>query len=130
MLLVIDRNIKSSKWNMGSLTDPSHPEFQLATLENPWENNEPYISCIPKNNEYQCERVDSPRFGNTFQILDVVGRTHILFHVGNWERQTQGCILLGLSQNPRADMITKSRQGFGLFIKHTQNIDEFTLEIN
>jgi len=33
MLLVIDRNIKSSKWNMGSLTDPHIQNFSSQPLK-------------------------------------------------------------------------------------------------
>tara|TARA_R110000772_G_scaffold76180_1_gene164772 strand:+ start:1748 stop:2137 length:390 start_codon:yes stop_codon:yes gene_type:complete len=128
MNLILDRNIKSSHWNMGSLSDADFPDFELATLENPWQNNEPYVSCIPEG-DYICKRVDSPRYGNTFQVQDVEGRTHILFHWGNYERNTLGCILVGLTQIPSKDMIGSSRKGFAKFIKHTQGVNEFTLTI-
>ena len=100
--------------------------FHLQTLENPWLNNEPYISCIPSA-IYECQRINSPRFGNTFEVIDVPERTHILFHWGNYEKDTLGCILLGLSRAP--GMITSSRKAFGEFMKYTSHVDEFILEV-
>lgn len=64
------------------------------TLENPWMNNAPFVSCIPAG-VYNCRRVDSPRFGDTFEVADVEGRSHVVFHEGNTMKDTHGCILLG-----------------------------------
>lgn len=124
----VDRQIVTEKWIMGEFNCVGDQDFKLATLENPWLNNEPYISCIPNGN-YCCKRVDSPRFGNTFEITGVDGRSHILFHWGNYEKDTLGCILLGMTQVPDLNMISKSRMGFGKFIKYTQDINEFMLHI-
>ncbi len=66
------------------------------TLELPWEENQRSISCIPEG-RYDFYRVDSPRFGDTFQIAAVPGRSNILFHAGNTVDDTSGCILLGTS---------------------------------
>lgn len=51
-------------------------------------------SSIPAQ-QYICQRHQSPRFGETFIVKDVPGRDLILFHWGNWKRNTEGCILLG-----------------------------------
>lgn len=66
------------------------------TLELPWKDNERNVSCIPEGS-YEFCRVNSPRFGNTFQIAAVPGRSNILFHAGNTIEDTSGCILLGTS---------------------------------
>jgi len=77
--------------------------FKAFTVERAWKNNEPYVSCIP-DGEYVAKWYDSPRFGRT---LAVVGgtvslfpspnhdRSAILFHLGNWPRNFNGCIGLG-----------------------------------
>lgn len=70
------------------------PEF--VTLEDAWRANERRISCIPVG-RYQIARRPSPKFGLTFQVLDVPERDHILFHAGNTHLDTHGCILLGNS---------------------------------
>ena len=69
-------------------------EYFCCTLENPWLNNEKNVSCIPAGN-YYLEKVNSPKFGKVYEVKDVKDRTHILFHAGNIEPNTQGCILLG-----------------------------------
>lgn len=64
------------------------------TLEPPDKGNQADISCIPTG-EYVCRRVESPRFGETYEITGVPGRTHILLHPGNVTDDTRGCVLLG-----------------------------------
>lgn len=64
------------------------------TLELPDRLNQTNASAIPAS-QYLCRQVVSPRFGRTYQVLDVPDRTHILFHAGNKMRDTCGCILLG-----------------------------------
>lgn len=83
------------------------PAVNLATftLELPWRNNQPCISCIPPGT-YICRLVKSPKFGMVFQVLDVEGRTHILHHSGNFAGDKEkgfrthvlGCILHGLKR--------------------------------
>ncbi len=72
------------------------------TIELPWEDNERSVSCIPYG-EYMCTWVDSPRFGMSYEINDVEGRTHILMHAGNWagdkaagyRTDSDGCVIIG-----------------------------------
>jgi hypothetical protein len=68
--------------------------FQGKTLELPWRDNERNVSRIPEG-EYRVVRRTSKRFGQHFHIKDVPGRDLILIHVGNYYRQTEGCILIG-----------------------------------
>ncbi|QGY39656.1 hypothetical protein GM415_05835 [Pseudodesulfovibrio cashew] len=64
------------------------------TLEPQDLGNAENVSCIPAG-RYVCRRVHSPHFGETFQIADVPGRSHILLHAGNVAGDTRGCVLLG-----------------------------------
>jgi hypothetical protein len=64
------------------------------TLEPRDELNARNISSIPAQ-QYICKRIQSPRWGETFQILDVPGRTGCLFHQGNVVEHTEGCVILG-----------------------------------
>jgi len=64
------------------------------TLEPPWKMNERNVSCIPAG-QYKIHSWESARFGKCYSLLDVPGRTNILFHAGNTVRDTTGCILLG-----------------------------------
>lgn len=61
------------------------------TIERPWLHNKVNISCIPTG-IYKIKPVKSPKFGDTYQICDVVGRTHILIHKANRPSELQGCI--------------------------------------
>ena len=70
------------------------PELLLYTMENPWLDNKPRESCIPTG-IYDCEIVQSPRFGRVYGVTNVKDRSHILFHAGNYPRDTRGCILIG-----------------------------------
>jgi len=54
------------------------------------------ISAIPPG-QYIAVRHQSPKFGETFMVKDVPGRTNILFHKGNTDDDTAGCIILGSS---------------------------------
>ena len=100
------------------------------TLEPSWEDNKKGISCIPSG-PYSCKRVKSPRFGDTFEILDVEGRTHILFQKGNSERNTQGCVLIAEEfgvLNGKAAVLASGR-GYREFMTILKDVDEFDLII-
>ena len=68
--------------------------FQCLSLELPWLNNKINISCIPPG-IYKCEKRISPRKGHVFQLLNVIGRTYIQGHIGNYTRDILGCIVFG-----------------------------------
>ena len=55
--------------------------------------NEEFRSSIPAQ-QYWCKKHYSPLFHHTFKILDVPGRTDVLFHPGNIVEDTAGCIVL------------------------------------
>ena len=73
------------------INDVNNTPFAV-TLELPWLNNEQSISCIPFG-FYNCKRIISPSHGDVFEILNVRGRKHILFHKGNTVKDSLGCIL-------------------------------------
>lgn len=73
----------------------------LHTLELPWKDNKPKLSCIPEG-AYDVIPVRSPRFGDCYCVRNVPGRSYILIHSGNYagaiphyKTHVQGCILLG-----------------------------------
>lgn len=84
--------------------------FVSHTLELPWRDNRPNISCIPVGT-YICKQVVSPRFGTCYQVMDVEGRTHVLHHAGNlagdkamgYKSHVAGCILHGLAKGLLGD---------------------------
>jgi len=67
----------------------------LYTVERPWLNNMPSVSCIPEG-EYRCAPRHFFRGGyETIEILGVPGRSHILFHKGNVASDVEGCVAVG-----------------------------------
>jgi len=68
--------------------------FKCVTLEPPWRNNQPQISCIPAG-VYTLKPFESPTFGACLSVDPVSGRDLIRMHGGNFFVNTKGCILPG-----------------------------------
>lgn len=102
----------------------------LVTLELPWRMNTPFKSCILPGN-YLCERYTSPRYKETFIILDVYHRDRVLFHIGNFLRDTDGCVCVGLSfgQPGESALIRDSRIAFERFMDAFSDYRVFNLRI-
>jgi hypothetical protein len=94
------------------------------TVEKPWADNKPNISCIPTG-YYKLVRVDSPKFGeNTWEIADVTGRSHILIHVANTSVDVIGCIGLGMGLFPQLQGVSSSRTAIENFYLITSHLKE------
>ena len=63
---------------------------QLATLERPWLNNKPFVSCIPPDS-YIVDRDKAGRF-QWYKFREVTGRSFIEIHPANKADQLEGCI--------------------------------------
>ena len=100
------------------------------TLEREWKDNQTNISCIPTGT-YICRRTDSPKFGDTFEICDVLDRTHILFHKGNIEDDSHGCVVVGEQYHKYKSKVSikASREGFAEFLYRTSHLNVFKLKI-
>lgn len=78
------------------------------TIELPWKNNQPRVSCIPEG-RYRLRRRHSPRFREHFEVMDVKDRKYILFHAGNDAgKELRGCI---------APVLQHTGEGKGSFSK-------------
>lgn len=100
--IVIRRFCYTSTGTFGILR---YKNFKAFTVEQPWNNNIPYKSCIPEG-VYDSVWHSSPKFGRTLALTgntvsiypsQSTVRSHILFHVGNWPSDFFGCIGLGKS---------------------------------
>lgn len=111
---------------LGVLCIDDVPEF--VTLEDAWRDNERQISCIPVG-RYTIKPRVSPKFGNTWQVMDVPERSHILFHAGNTHKDTHGCILLGLQFGRLGNetAILASRSAFLQFLQKMSDVKEAQL---
>ena len=120
MIITMDTvQMPDNSCTIGKLTTESG--FTCYTMENPWKNNEKNVSCIPAG-WYKLttrmspivERTSRGEFKMGWEVTDVVGRSFIMIHVGNWVKDTDGCPLVGRD-------ISFSRQGFMV----THSVDTF-----
>ena len=101
------------------------------TLERPWRDNRKGESCIPPGN-YTCVRVKSPKFGPTWMVRDVPGRSEILFHAGNTFADSHGCILVAEKFETWSDgsvSIADSRIGMAELLAITRDLVSLDLVV-
>ena len=93
------------------------------TLENPWLDNQRNISCIPEG-EYpvrlRLARESATREYLHLLVQDVPNRDYILFHRGNFPKDTSGCILVG--QGTQQDVVNNSTLAMDLVMKEILNL--------
>ncbi|EAJ5394904.1 hypothetical protein C9731_01525 [Campylobacter coli] len=99
---------------------------------------------IPEGN-YNLKRHSPSRFENTLRSItkkdddtminvyndDVPSSRAILIHWGNTHKDTQGCILLGLTKDNNNESVGQSRQACKEFydLMHGKNLEDIKLEI-
>ena len=104
-------------------------EHVFWTIEKPWKDNQPYVSCIPEG-YYRLGRRNSPRFGpNVWEVLEVPNRTHILLHVANTADDVVGCIGLGSSVWADLGGVGSSRKAMNQFELASQEYEHEELII-
>ena len=101
---------------------------EIYTLENPWKENKPYVSCVPEG-LYTIRRDDFRGKYENFKVVNPpLGRSAIEFHIGTTVRDTHGCILTGLKLGPNWNLID-SGAAFESFMLSLKDVDEETLHI-
>ncbi len=138
--IVIERFLPSVHGTFGVM---QLGNFLLFTLEEEWKDNLQNESCVPANT-YEMHRVKYHKGGfMTYEVMDVPGRSHIKFHPGTTEEDTQRCILLGMKlgvfavpvdeetgqQRAKKLAVLKSRVAFQRFMAHMGGVEKATLEI-
>lgn len=98
-------------------------------------NGHTVFAKIPQG-VYICERgIHQLSHGGpfeTFEVTGVTGHTDLLFHQGNYDSDSQGCILLGAAVaqvTPDTQMVTDSRETFANFMTLQSGEDSFTLTV-
>ena len=67
-------------------------ERLCSTIELPWKENKPQVSCIPEG-RYELRKRYTPGFGRHFMLMNVPGRSFILLHAANDAlKEIKGCI--------------------------------------
>ena len=127
--LTLKRIVLNSTGTYGVLIHNNTPFAVTAERESLC--NIPNESCIPAG-KYICKRVNSPSHGDCFEITNVPGRSHILFHKGNIaEKDSAGCVLIAESFNLLHDMqaVTDSTHGYNEFMQTIGTDKAFHLTI-
>jgi hypothetical protein len=111
-------------------------EHLFYTLEHAYyDKNKNYSPIIP-DGSYQCVRGEhrlafaKDNF-ETFEITGVDGHSGLLFHVGNFNQDSNGCVLLGMELNRGSAYysIKDSKIAFDKFIDMQIGYDQFTIVI-
>lgn len=97
-------------------------EERFYTIERPWLDNKPNVSCIPVG-KYDTGWRKSPRFGETWHIQDVTDRTYILIHAANFPKDVQGCIGLGTGLMGDRVAVSNSRKAVDRFEELTRDVN-------
>ena len=112
----------------GTLTSDDE-EFSCFTLEHAYPDAINFTAKIPRGT-YTCVRGQHQLQGgkpfSTFEVTNVPGHTNILFHPGNTEADSEGCILLGLTRLGDQEVL-HSVGAFNLFMDYLEGIDTFQL---
>ena len=98
MKLLLTRINDNGKQTLGRavLWNGSKSLFEFVTLEPAWLNNAIGKSCIPAG-KYAVKARKSAKYGNHYIVGGTEPRTYILLHVGNYRKDSTGCILVGRS---------------------------------
>ena len=91
--VVLQRAWSDKRATLGMLSVLGEVHDPIFTLENPLRATN-VDSRIPSG-EYICDPYSGTKYKDVFIVKDVPDRSAILIHWGNFEEDTEGCILVG-----------------------------------
>ncbi len=123
-IIILERFNHGSDGTFGKWKFPTGEEY--FTVEQPWNNNEPFKSCIPPG-VYYLEKRHSPivkqtsggEFTEGWEVTGVPNREYCMLHPANWPMDVAGCIGPGLRyaitrdrKNNLSNSVMDSRDAF------------------
>lgn len=132
MDLILTRQERQSQGVFSLLTGGP---ITLYTCEHSYQNADGSWDAKVQPGEYVCVRgphsLDGVHIFTTYEITGVVGHTNILFHPGNTEIDSEGCVLLGLGFSTLNGMkdVSRSQEAFLAFINWQAGVERFTLKV-
>lgn len=142
MDLIIQRLHRRSDGIFSVVTDSiGHQVF--VSLEHAYRHADGSFHPIVQPGVYTCRRGlhRLPKMENqfeTFEIMGVKGHSGILWHWGNWNDNSSGCVLTGstfmMKMNPKHNnevekMITQSRETFSMFMELQKGNETFKVVV-
>ena len=118
----------------GTLMDSNNKQLAV-TLEHSYAGEHGLFTAKIPNGVYTCKRSSHRLEGMdhdfvTFQVMDVPGYTNILFHWGNFNKDSEGCILMGQEVLQDYSMITNSKATWQAFMDRLADEDQFELIVS
>jgi hypothetical protein len=127
----------ATKWGVfGHLEFWGTEETFCQTLEHAYPNEDGTFSAKIPVGEWTCKKgihqlANSKEPFTTFELQNVPYHTGLLLHVGNYNEDSSGCILIG--KKPSMDqwgrMIAQSKETFTNFMKLQSACSEFILTV-
>ena len=113
---------------IGNFYDENN-QWMFHSIERPWLNNQPSISCIPAG-IYICQFGYYNRGGyDCYDVLNVADRTYIKIHIANWPRNVKGCIGIGKTRDDKVPAVWSSGDAFKEWMGIMNGLNRFKLEI-
>lgn len=137
MKFILKRSIKAADGIFGTLLDSSGA-IVAYTLEHSYPSPAGSANFLPKvpAGFFECELGLHELAGmdhafSTYEVTGVVGHSGILFHTGNRNGDSEGCILLGTSivRGGSCRELGGSRIAFQNFLSICDGASSFTLEV-
>lgn len=110
----------------------------FATVERPWLDNKPGISCIPEG-VYRLalrvspiiQRTTHDKYQRGWEVTDVPKRSMIMIHIANFVHELQGCIGVGLRHGFIGVLygVQSSAVAFDRLMSRLATRDEWYIEI-
>lgn len=91
-----------------------------------WAPKIPQGAYICVRGKHQLEGMTEPF--ETFEITGVEGHTGLLFHKGNLDKDSSGCVLLGLIRSESE--VLNSQGGFSKFMNFLNGVETFELHVS
>ena len=126
------RNDKNQYGVFGNMTQDDGTQV-AATLEHAYQQPDNSWSSKIPDGSYTCVRGQHQLHGMahpfiTFEITNVPNCTNILIHMGNFDKDSEGCVLVGASRS--GNMVVNSVVTFNAFMASMAGIDSFQLDVS
>jgi hypothetical protein len=125
MKLTVKREVFQKDFTLGSLWIDG--KFFCFTVEDEIrEKKVMHETAIPYG-KYKLGWHNSPRFKQKLpHVLDVPGFSYILIHAGNTEKDTSGCLIIGMGRTENG--VSQSRIALAALLKKLEGQKEVTIE--